>query len=157
MLTRDGTVKILDFGLAKILGGDAETATRMTAAGMALGTIAYMAPEQARGEEVDARADIWAFGVMAYEMLGGHLPFHGGSSAAMLLAILSESPTTLRQLRADLPDDLTAVVEKALAKNRDERTITADEIVSRLSAMQSSSRAGWNQRPCSQCGGEWVA
>lgn len=139
MLTRDGQVKILDFGLAKVLSDNEKTATRMTATGMVVGTIAYMAPEQARGEEVDARADIWAFGVIAYEMFAGQLPFKGENTAAVLLSLLTETPAAIQQLRPDVPDGLAHIVSAALEKQRARRIITADDIVARLSAAQTPS------------------
>src|SRR5688572_20717993 len=86
MLTRDGQVKILDFGLATISADTRETATRLTSPGTALGTVAYMAPEQTLGIDADARADVWALGVTFFEMLAGRLPFAGGSAPAMMLS-----------------------------------------------------------------------
>src|SRR5688572_23787459 len=84
MVTRDGQVKILDFGLAQVFSSAEVTVPRLTDPGMAVGTIAYMAPEQATGETVDARADVWALGVTLFEMLTGGLPFTGKSAPAMM-------------------------------------------------------------------------
>jgi eukaryotic-like serine/threonine-protein kinase len=89
MLTRGGQVKILDFGLAKMVSDSAQTVMEMTKTGTVVGTVAYMAPEQAQGSEIDARADVWAFGVIAYEMLAGRLPFKSGSAPAALLSVLT--------------------------------------------------------------------
>jgi serine/threonine protein kinase len=91
ILTRDGQAKILDFGIAKVVAPDADAATRLTSTGSTVGTAAYMSPEQARGEEVDERTDVWSLGVLLYEALTGRLPF-AEHPAAMLASILSDSP-----------------------------------------------------------------
>jgi formylglycine-generating enzyme required for sulfatase activity/dienelactone hydrolase/tRNA A-37 threonylcarbamoyl transferase component Bud32 len=132
ILTRDGQAKILDFGLAKVLRDDEETSTRITRAGATLGTVAYMAPEQARGEEVDARADIWAFGVLLYEMLTGALPFSGDHATAMLSSLLSDAPAPLRQRRPEVPTELDRIVLRALEKNPAARTMRAADIAAEL-------------------------
>lgn len=94
IVTRDGQAKILDFGIAKVVTSHAETATRITGAGATVGTVAYMSPEQARGEEVDERADVWALGVLLYEMLSGHLPFRGEHAAAVMSSVLTSPRRT---------------------------------------------------------------
>ena len=141
MLTRDGQVKILDFGLAKTVSDSAATMTRMTEYGAAVGTIAYMAPEQAQGEEIDGRVDIWAIGVIAYEMLAGRLPFRSENAAAALLSALTDTPVALDDLRPDVPEELTRLVHRALEKSKEARTLTADAIVSAVSAWQAGSSA----------------
>ena len=93
MLRPDGSVKVLDFGLAKLWERQPDEATALSAAGMILGTPAYMSPEQARGEEVDKRADIWAFGVILYEMVTGERLFNAGSTAEVIAAVLSREPS----------------------------------------------------------------
>src|SRR5207302_1214082 len=125
LLTRDGQVKILDFGVAKFVSDGEATAARLTQAGTTVGTVAYMAPEQTQGSEVNARADIWALGVIAYEMLAGRLPFNGQSVPAMALAILREAPTDLRTLRHDVPEELRRIINAALEKIPEKRTISA--------------------------------
>ncbi|NLP10778.1 tetratricopeptide repeat protein [bacterium] len=112
MITKDGVVKILDFGLAKLKGQ-----IGLTKAGVTLGTAAYMSPEQARGEQLDHRTDIWSLGVLLYEMLMGQLPFKGEYEQAVIYSILNEEPEPLTALRTDLPTELDRIVNKAIAKN----------------------------------------
>jgi len=123
MVTESGQVKIMDFGLAKI-GGD----LHLTKSGTTLGTAAYMSPEQARGEKVDHRTDIWSFGVVLYEMISGRLPFRGEYESAMMYSILNEEPEPLTSLRSNVPMDLERVVAKMLAKNPAERYQHVDEL-----------------------------
>jgi eukaryotic-like serine/threonine-protein kinase len=136
ILTRDGQVKIVDLGLAKVFSETEATVTRMTGAGATVGTIAYMAPEQATGHDVDARADIWALGVTLYEMLTGRLPFPGETAPAVLLAVASQAPTPIRNLRHDVPEPLTRIVERALEKETTRRTISADDIATEITRWQ---------------------
>ncbi len=127
MRREDGLIKVLDFGLAKLLEKqtenlDTEATTRalvQTEPGLIMGTAAYMSPEQARGKAVDARTDIFSFGVVMYEMLSGKLPFAGDSSNDVIAAILKTEPAPLA--RYDVPKDLAHIVSKALRKNADER------------------------------------
>jgi serine/threonine protein kinase/predicted Zn-dependent protease len=130
MLRADGLVKVLDFGLAKLIEKktdapvDAEAPTRQqvqSMPGMLLGTARYMSPEQARGQEVDARTDIWSLGVMLYEMLAGKPPFAGETMSDTISAILSKNPVSLSALCADIPTELERLVGKTLRKNREER------------------------------------
>jgi len=116
MVTADGLVKIMDFGLAKLKG-----VSRVTKAGTTLGTISYMSPEQARGEEVDHQTDIWSLGVVLYEMLTGELPFKGDYEQAVVYSILNEEPKPITDLRTGLPGELEPIVSKALTKDPDER------------------------------------
>jgi serine/threonine protein kinase/WD40 repeat protein len=115
MLTSEGRAKLLDFGLAKLLGG-----SQLTRAGRPLGTPAYMAPEQARGEAIDHRVDLWALGVVLYQMLSGKLPFGGEDSNAILYAITHEEPLPL-EAAADLPPRVIALLEQLLRKEPDQR------------------------------------
>jgi serine/threonine-protein kinase len=116
-ITTDGTVKILDFGLAKLAG----TQRTLTKAGTTLGTIAYMSPEQARGENVDHRTDIWSLGVVVYEMISRQLPFRGEFDQAVVYSILNEEAKVFATLYPDVPRELDMIVKRAITKNRDGR------------------------------------
>jgi eukaryotic-like serine/threonine-protein kinase len=128
------TVKLLDFGLARQASEESTGATRLTAPGTTVGTVAYMSPEQARGEDVDVSADLWALGVIAFELLSGRRPFSGAHPAALLHAILYETAPDLKPLRPDVPERLRALVVRALAKDRAARPRTAEEVLAELEA-----------------------
>jgi non-specific serine/threonine protein kinase len=130
MLTEDG-VRILDFGLAKFADS-----LQLTLAGSMIGTVAYMSPEQARGEEADARSDIWALGVVLYQMLTGELPFKGGYPEAVSHAIRTEEPAPLRSKNASVSIDVDTFVLRALKKNPKERIQTAREMARGLRHLQ---------------------
>jgi serine/threonine protein kinase/Tfp pilus assembly protein PilF len=129
MIRADDYVKVLDFGLAKLtenksalLDPEGETLAQVnTAAGMILGTVAYMSPEQARGQKVDTRSDIFSFGVCLYEMLAGFNPFKGETTVDVLAAVLQREPQSLSELKPEIPEELSRIVAKALRKNRHER------------------------------------
>ena len=127
-LTSSGQVKILDFGLAQVEKPAANTTTGLTTSGTTIGTIAYMAPEQARNHHVDRRADIWALGVVLFEMLTGRLPFRGDTVTAMLLALASDDHPAVQSLRADAPALFCKLVDRALVKDVDRRTLTAADV-----------------------------
>jgi len=131
MVRIDGQVKILDFGLAKLLDIE-ETTTRMTTIGTTVGTVAYMSPEQARGEEVNASSDVWALGVILYEMLAGRLPFQGAHSAALMSSVLNDTPPKIKLARADVPPEFEDILTGALVKDRGARTLTARQIGQRV-------------------------
>ncbi len=133
MVTSDGVAKIVDFGLAK-LGGR----SMLTRSGSTLGTAAYMSPEQARGEEVDQRTDIWSLGVVLYEMVTGRLPFRGEHEAALLYSIVHEGLVPIATYRADVPVPLVSVISKALQKDRTQRLQTAREFVDDLMKIATS-------------------
>jgi eukaryotic-like serine/threonine-protein kinase len=127
MITGDGRVKIMDFGIAKVPGGPA-----MTRAGSTLGSAAYMSPEQVRGRSVDARSDIWAWGVVLYELLTGRLPFPGDNEHSVLHGVLSEDPPPVGQVRREVPADLAMLVMQSLNKVPSNRPASAREILSTL-------------------------
>jgi len=115
-ITRDGMVKILDFGLAKL-----STGVDITKAGSPIGSVLYMSPEQARGEEIDHRSDLWSMGTLLYEMLTGRRPFQGTHDHAVMYAILHEPPADLTELVPDVPPDIAAFVAACLEKDRADR------------------------------------
>jgi len=123
MITPKGQVKVMDFGLAKIEG----TATN-TQVGTTMGTIAYMSPEQTRGESVDHRTDIWSFGVVLYELLTGQLPFKGDYEQAVIYSILNEVPKPITGLRSGVPLEVEQIIDKALQKNQQDRFQSAKDL-----------------------------
>jgi tetratricopeptide (TPR) repeat protein/class 3 adenylate cyclase len=129
MLTADGVVKILDFGIAKLADAG------VTTTGGVLGTIAYMSPEQAYGDLVDRRTDIWALGVVLYEMLTGVRPFRESGDQALLFAILSQEPQPLSDVRTDAPPELEALLRRALAKRSADRFSSAHDLLAALTAL----------------------
>jgi len=131
MLTNDGVVKIMDFGLAKLKG-----VTKLTKTGATLGTLQYMSPEQAQGQEVDLRSDIFSFGVVLYEMVTGQLPFKGEHEAAVIYSIVNETPEPLARYKANVPERLQRIVDKTLEKDRNIRYQSAAEIIADLKGLQ---------------------
>ena len=131
----DGTdlVKVLDFGTAKLLSAREDMA--LTREGVLLGTLTYMPPEQARGEEVDARADLYALGACTYVALTGRKPFEAPNLPALLLAIQHRPPTPITTLRPEVRPDVAAVIERALAKRRDDRFPSARAMADALRAL----------------------
>ncbi len=144
MITGDGQVKIMDFGLAKM--ADAALKTRQ---GTTLGTVAYMSPEQAQGMTVDFRTDIWSLGVVFYQMVAGKTPFEGDYEQVLIYAILNESPEKLAETRPEIPAEIDALIEKALAKNPADRFATMAEMIAALNAIQAKpgKRAGETKLP----------
>jgi len=148
MLRRDGYVKILDFGLAKLtqqsgaeVGLDAQTAMNsITTTGTLIGTARYMSPEQARGQAVDARSDLFSLGVVLYEMLTCQSPFPGATTADVITAILSHEPSTA--VIPEAPETLQDILRKALRKDRDARYPTARAMITDLNALKQSLEPG---------------
>ncbi len=124
MLTAKGDAKVLDFGLAKT-----NQSTMLTRMGSTLGTIAYMSPEQARSEEVDRRTDIWALGVVIYEMVSGSHPFAGDYEQAVVYSIMNEQPEPLTAVRTGVPMGLEWIVNKCLAKSPEDRYQSAADLI----------------------------
>ena len=126
-LTNEGDVKIIDFGLAKLTGR-----TSITKEGTTLGTVNYMSPEQAKGSKVDHRTDIWSLGVVLYEILTGQRPFQADYDQAVLYSIINQEPEPVSQIRNDVPVELDLIIQKAMAKNPDERYSRMDEMLNDL-------------------------
>lgn len=137
LIDRDGRVRILDFGLAKIA-----REAMLTRMGTTVGTAAYMSPEQARGEEVDHRTDIWSSGVVLYEMLTGQMPFRGDHDQAVIYSILNNEPQSASRLRPDLPAELEQVLIRALAKDRGERYEQISEMLADLNSIKQGFESG---------------
>jgi TolB-like protein/Flp pilus assembly protein TadD/predicted Ser/Thr protein kinase len=131
LVTEDGQVKILDFGLAKLAGQ-----TRLTRTGTTVGTVAYMSPEQARGDEITRRTDIWSLGVVLYEMLTGRLPFKGDYDQAVIYSVLNEHPQPISDLHSGVASELEQLITRALAKDAEERYGQASDILSDLESIK---------------------
>jgi serine/threonine protein kinase/tetratricopeptide (TPR) repeat protein len=147
MVRPDGLVKVLDFGLAKLSGTQLPStnpqsstlAELSTESGVVMGTVSYMSPEQARGQKVDARSDLFSLGVVLYEMLAGRRPFEGATMSDTIAALLTAEPPPLRQHFAEAPAGLERVVGKCLAKDREDRYQSAEELIAELKKFRGGS------------------
>jgi serine/threonine protein kinase/tetratricopeptide (TPR) repeat protein len=153
-VTSRGDAKVLDFGLAKLGQPEhmecSETVSlAATVAGSVMGTVAYMSPEQARGEALDARTDLFSLGAVLYEMASGKRAFDGPTSAVILNSILTASPTPLTRLRGDVPPKLESIIDKALQKGRDARYQSAEGMKTDLKRLQRELESGTLERAAS--------
>ena len=143
MDTTSGQAVLMDFGLAQL----ASAASKLTREGTTVGTSAYMSPEQTTGEKLDHRTDIWALGVVLYEMATGQAPFQGHYEQAILYSILNEEPEPITAIRTGVPPELERITNKCLAKRAEERYQNVSDLLADLSALKSAAESGEGQPP----------
>jgi serine/threonine protein kinase/tetratricopeptide (TPR) repeat protein len=148
--------KVLDFGLAKVERDGANTRFDLTSAGTTVGTVAYMSPEQARGESLDARSDLFSLGSVLYEMATGELPFQGATSALVFVQLLGQQPEPMRNFNPDISRDLEKVIATLLEKKRSERFQSAADVVEALGRVSAkkSSKGFWGSNKLAK---SWAA
>ena len=148
MVSNDGRVKVLDFGLARVGGADhgeqtlIETIAPITLQGMIVGTMPYMSPEQVEGRAIDARSDLFSLGVIFYELLSGQRPFKGGSSPALMSAILRDTPPALAEQRSDVPAALDRLIGRLIEKRVEDRVQTARDVFNELKHVRKQMESG---------------
>lgn len=143
MINTRGQVKIMDFGLAK----SSRQTTKITQEGSTPGTAAYMSPEQAKGEGVDARSDLWSLGVVLYEALTGRLPFEGSHPAAMMYAVLHEPHRTMSSYRSNIPTELTSLIDRLLRKDPVQRPVGTKSVAAELAQIRDMLAGKVSSRP----------
>src|ERR1700728_1839393 len=150
-ITKRGNAKVLDFGLAKLIpkgiaGGDSDSGREpgesTSIVGIISGTPSYMSPEQVRGDELDARTDIFSLGLVMYEMATGRRAFGGGTGGAIIEAVLTRPPVSVRSINPEIPSSLEAIIDKALCKNRDQRYQSAADILADLRLLKREIESG---------------
>jgi TonB family protein len=137
VVTRDGRVKVVDFGIARIVD------TSKTQTGVLLGTLAYMSPQLVKGERADERSDLWATGVLCYELFAGLKPFDGDNHAALLMSILSDEPPSLARIAPDCPEELRVIIEKMLRKKAEERYQSFEELLREIEPIWRRHQREW--------------
>ena len=159
MLTASGQVKVLDFGIATFASTDAETMARLTGAGSTVGTAAYMSPEQAAGEDVDWRSDLWSLGVVTREMLTGRPVFEGPNALAVMHAVMTTTPGPIRAARSDVTSELEEIIARTMARDRIARTTTAGDVRDMAASCHARllSGAAPAARPPAISGRIWIA
>ncbi|MBL7961116.1 protein kinase, partial [bacterium] len=135
MITPNGQVKIMDFGLAKLKG------STLTKTGTTIGTIAYMSPEQFQRDEINAQTDLWSLGILLYEMFSGQLPFRGEHEAAIMYEVLNVDPQPVQRIREDVPEHIQDLISELLQKDRKNRVASAKEVADRLKKTSSETAA----------------